>query len=46
MPDYIPGDCNFFRNDNYIIITDEQSYKMAIKKNPEIKQQAGNLIFL
>lgn len=43
MPDYIPGDCNFFRNDNYIIITDEQSYKMAIKKNPEIKQQAVKL---
>lgn len=43
MPDYIPVDCNFFRNDNYIIITDEQSYKMAIKKNPEIKQQAGKL---
>jgi len=37
MPDYIPEKSNFFRNDNYVIITSEKSYWEKTKKNPVLK---------
>ena len=43
MPDSIPANCNFFRNDNYVIIAGEQSYNRAINRNPSIKARADKL---
>lgn len=43
MPDSIPANCNFFHNNNYIIIAGEQSYSRAINKNPEVKTLAEKL---
>ncbi len=43
MPETIPANCNFLRNDNYVIIAGEKSYSRAIKKNPMIEEQAGGL---
>ncbi|HOP29268.1 MAG TPA: bifunctional diaminohydroxyphosphoribosylaminopyrimidine deaminase/5-amino-6-(5-phosphoribosylamino)uracil reductase RibD [Spirochaetota bacterium] len=43
MPDSIPANCNFFRNDNYVIIAGEQSYNWAINRNPSIKELADKL---
>jgi diaminohydroxyphosphoribosylaminopyrimidine deaminase/5-amino-6-(5-phosphoribosylamino)uracil reductase len=43
MPDFIHANCNFFRDDNYIIIAGERSYNRAISLNPSIKEMAGKL---
>jgi len=43
MPDYIPDDCNFFRNDNYVIITGEKSYKSSFSKNSTLKNMDNKL---
>jgi diaminohydroxyphosphoribosylaminopyrimidine deaminase/5-amino-6-(5-phosphoribosylamino)uracil reductase len=46
MPDIIPSDCNFFRNDNYVIIVGEESFNRAINKNPAIKDSVDKLNLL
>jgi len=37
MPDYIPEGSNFFRDDNYVVITSKKSYNEKIVKNSNLK---------
>lgn len=46
MPDIIPENCNFIRNDNYVIIAGEKSYSVVLKKNPSLKEQTEKLNLL